>query len=77
MISQKRICLVLLLLVAFLTPTVMYRCANQGSAGTSADGTAPPAPPIPWGSAVGQVLSADGTSRPAPPIPWGHSLNLA
>jgi hypothetical protein len=58
--------------------------SNPTHAGTlQADGTHPPAPPIPWRAGAGdslsagvlaelppRVLAADGTHPPAPPIPW-------
>jgi hypothetical protein len=69
MIDKKTICFSLVLLIALLTSTAIDQRAAKNSIRTRADGTAPPAPPIPYNSSLGHSLSADGTAPPAPPIP--------
>lgn len=71
MFDKKRIWFSLVLLIAVLIPTGSVR--YSGSDGSRADGTAPPAPPIPNAIDNEQRLSADGTAPPAPPIPWKYS----
>src|SRR5258708_12494117 len=70
MINKKTIWFSLVLLIALLTPTAIDQHAAKNSIRTRADGTAPPAPPIPYKSSLGHNLSADGTAPPAPPIPY-------
>jgi hypothetical protein len=75
MLKEKRILFSSLFLIAFLTPTALDQYSAQNSIGTVADGTAPPAPPIPYGQTLGNetILQADGTAPPPPPIPWKYS----
>jgi len=73
MFNKKRIWFSLVLLIAVLIPTGSARYSGQNSDGSRADGTAPPAPPIPNAIDNEQRLSADGTAPPAPPIPWKYS----
>ncbi len=47
MFKNKRIWFSLLALVAFLVPAALSPISVQSSIGKRADGTAPPAPPIP------------------------------
>ena len=70
MFNRKRIGQGLVFLVAFLTPAAIGAYVTQNSARTRADGTAPPAPPIPYDIIPGQSLRADGTAPPPPPIPY-------
>ena len=70
MINKKAIWFSLVVLIALLTPTAIDQHAAKNSIRTRADGTAPPAPPIPYKSSLGHNLSADGTAPPAPPIPY-------
>jgi hypothetical protein len=74
MLPKKGIYLILFLFVTLLIPSALDRCMGENSTGTLADGTAPPAPPIPWSQKTGEatVLQADGTAPPAPPIHWRH-----
>ncbi|MFZ3218147.1 MAG: hypothetical protein WA192_18980 [Candidatus Acidiferrales bacterium] len=44
---------------------------------TFADGTNPPAPPVPLGGEAIGVLAMDGTNPPAPPVPLGGGASLA
>ena len=74
MFNRKRIGQGLVFLVAFLAPVAIGEYANQNSTGTRADGTAPPAPPIPYATVSGQSLRADGTAPPAPPIPYPKEM---
>jgi len=73
MINKNRIWFRLILLIALFTPIAIAQHAAQSPIGTRADGTAPPAPPIPNKSALNHNLIADGTAPPAPPIPWKYS----
>ena len=70
MINKNTVWFSLMLLIALFTPTAIDPRSMQDSIGTGADGTAPPAPPIPYKSSLGRNLSADGTAPPAPPIPY-------
>jgi len=70
MINKNTVWFSSILLIALLTPTAIDQRAAQDSTRTRADGTAPPAPPIPYKSSLGHNLSADGTAPPAPPIPY-------
>jgi hypothetical protein len=70
MFNPKVICLGLVLLAV----TINSGSPNSHPVGTSldkrADGTAPPAPPLPWIVPSEGVLRVDGTAPPAPPLPW-------
>ena len=70
MINKNRIWFSLILLIALFTPIAIAQHAAQSPIGTRADGTAPPAPPIPNKSTLNHNLIADGTAPPAPPIPY-------
>ena len=75
MLKNKRIWFSSLALIAFLIPTALNPVSVQNSSGTRADGTAPPAPPIPNLQISGNeaILQADGTAPPAPPLPWVYA----
>jgi len=75
MLKNKRIWFSSLALIALLAPTALNQISVQNPVGTRADGTAPPAPPIPIGMNNEQTLNADGTAPPAPPIPLHYSSN--
>lgn len=72
MISKKGMGFFLFVVLVLVTPPGAFQRKNLDK--ITADGGAPPAPPIPWPSGAGAIdgphLNADGGAPPAPPIPW-------
>jgi hypothetical protein len=71
MLSKRGICLFLLVTGTLMLATSLGLCERENLDRTRADGGAPPPPPIPWATGLGEVtLDADGGAPPPPPIPW-------
>ncbi len=70
MLCKKGICLLLFVAAVLLLATAPARCQRENLDMIRADGGAPPAPPIPWltggGVIVSPYLNADGGAPPAP-----------
>lgn len=74
MFVKKGTCFFLFVTAVLLLATAPSPIQRENLDKIRADGTQPPAPPIPWSSGIATVplLEADGTQPPAPPIPWGQ-----
>lgn len=74
MIFKKGMCFFLFGTAVLLVATAPSPFQRENLNRSRADGTQPPAPPIPWPSGTSAVpsLKADGSQPPAPPIPWGQ-----
>jgi hypothetical protein len=77
--SMKRACLFLVAAAALVLPIALDLCVSAVPTGLKADGTDPPAQPIPvpWSLQDTKVLRADGTDPPAPPlpVPWRPAVS--
>ena len=75
MVTKNRISQTILFVLLSLSAATLNQHVFHNSEGLRADGTAPPAPPIPYDHQSGEpVLQADGTAPPAPPIPYSITL---